>query len=169
MSMNEALVGAHTGMSLFPKSSRVRHQRDSLLARKTRCAARRRQLQSRAQTSDLRLLNAPFGIGSTRESQADCHQADGPQAMTCTNCDGRKCMGCVLREYDHQCQDDCPFCCAEQNEERAAARWAEMVERGAEALRQWHTGSLALRADWCHVVAQDVLAAALRTNQQTEE
>lgn len=29
----------------------------------------------------------------------------------CSNCDGRKCMGCVFREYDHDCADDCPFCC----------------------------------------------------------
>lgn len=30
----------------------------------------------------------------------------------CENCDGRKCMGCVCREYDHDCADDCPVCCA---------------------------------------------------------
>lgn len=29
----------------------------------------------------------------------------------CTNCDGRGCMGCVLRWYDHECRNDCPFCC----------------------------------------------------------
>jgi len=29
----------------------------------------------------------------------------------CTNCDGRKCMDCVLR-YEHDaCEDSCPFCC----------------------------------------------------------
>src|ERR1035437_2483450 len=30
----------------------------------------------------------------------------------CTNCDGRLCMGCVLRVYEHECRPDCPFCCA---------------------------------------------------------
>lgn len=29
----------------------------------------------------------------------------------CSNCDGRLCMGCVMREYDHECADDCPFYC----------------------------------------------------------
>jgi len=28
----------------------------------------------------------------------------------CPNCDGRKCMGCIFREYDHDCADDCPVC-----------------------------------------------------------
>lgn len=31
----------------------------------------------------------------------------------CPNCDGRKCMGCIFREYDHDCADDCPVCCRE--------------------------------------------------------
>lgn len=29
----------------------------------------------------------------------------------CENCDDRKCMGCVFREYDHECGDTCPSCC----------------------------------------------------------
>ena len=29
----------------------------------------------------------------------------------CENCDGRKCMGCVMREWGHECADDCPTCC----------------------------------------------------------
>jgi hypothetical protein len=29
----------------------------------------------------------------------------------CSNCDDRKCMGCIFREYNHDCADDCPFCC----------------------------------------------------------
>lgn len=29
----------------------------------------------------------------------------------CSNCDGRLCMGCVFREYDHDCAHDCPYCC----------------------------------------------------------
>lgn len=33
-------------------------------------------------------------------------------ATSCQNCDGVKCMGCVFREYDHTCRDDCPFCCS---------------------------------------------------------
>lgn len=32
-------------------------------------------------------------------------------APSCPNCDGRKCMGCIFREYDHDCADDCPLCC----------------------------------------------------------
>lgn len=34
-----------------------------------------------------------------------------PEPGTCCNCGGQKCMGCVFREYDHQCADDCPDCC----------------------------------------------------------
>ena len=34
----------------------------------------------------------------------------------CCNCGGRKCMGCVFREYDHDCKDDCPECCEEISE-----------------------------------------------------
>lgn len=30
---------------------------------------------------------------------------------TCQNCDGRKCMGCIFRDWDHDCNDDCPHCC----------------------------------------------------------
>lgn len=33
------------------------------------------------------------------------------QFSLCRNCDDRKCMGCVFREYYHECVDDCPFCC----------------------------------------------------------
>lgn len=29
----------------------------------------------------------------------------------CGNCDGRGCMGCVFREHDHDCRNDCPSCC----------------------------------------------------------
>lgn len=31
--------------------------------------------------------------------------------MSCTNCDGRKCMDCVTRTIHDACRDDCPFCC----------------------------------------------------------
>ena len=30
---------------------------------------------------------------------------------SCENCDGRKCMACVCREYHDACADDCPVCC----------------------------------------------------------
>lgn len=33
------------------------------------------------------------------------------QFSECRNCDDRKCMGCVFREHDHTCKDDCPECC----------------------------------------------------------
>jgi hypothetical protein len=36
------------------------------------------------------------------------------QHSTCRNCDDRKRMGCVFREYDHDCKDDCPFCCEDE-------------------------------------------------------
>lgn len=29
----------------------------------------------------------------------------------CENCDGRRCMSCVLREIHGSCIDDCPSCC----------------------------------------------------------
>ena len=35
------------------------------------------------------------------------------QYSECRNCDDRKCVGCVFREYDHDCVDDCPFCCSD--------------------------------------------------------
>lgn len=31
--------------------------------------------------------------------------------LVCSNCDGRKCMGCVFRDWEHECEDDCPNCC----------------------------------------------------------
>lgn len=30
---------------------------------------------------------------------------------SCPNCDGRLCMGCIFREWDHGCVKDCPDCC----------------------------------------------------------
>lgn len=36
-------------------------------------------------------------------------------AFSCMNCDGRRCMGCIFREYDHECADDCPDCCVDGN------------------------------------------------------
>ncbi len=33
------------------------------------------------------------------------------EEVECENCNGRKCMGCVLREWDHKCAEDCPSCC----------------------------------------------------------
>lgn len=35
------------------------------------------------------------------------------QASNCANCDDRKCMSCVLREWHDVCEDDCPECCEE--------------------------------------------------------
>lgn len=35
------------------------------------------------------------------------------QNSSCRNCDDRKCMGCVFRDWDHTCADDCPDCCSE--------------------------------------------------------
>jgi hypothetical protein len=39
------------------------------------------------------------------------HYCPGQHSL-CRNCDDRKCMGCVFREYDHECVSDCPDCCA---------------------------------------------------------
>src|SRR5690606_14738628 len=33
----------------------------------------------------------------------------------CENCQGRGCMGCVLREWGHDCRNDCPDCCESNN------------------------------------------------------
>lgn len=33
---------------------------------------------------------------------------DGP---SCANCDGRRCMSCVVREEHDQCRNDCLYCC----------------------------------------------------------
>lgn len=32
------------------------------------------------------------------------------QVVHCRNCDDTGCMGCIFREYDHDCEWDCPFC-----------------------------------------------------------
>ncbi len=37
--------------------------------------------------------------------------ADALAAMSCQNCDDRKCMSCVFREHHAACTDDCPDCC----------------------------------------------------------
>lgn len=33
------------------------------------------------------------------------------QVSACRNCDDRRCMACVLREWHERCEDDCPSCC----------------------------------------------------------
>lgn len=33
------------------------------------------------------------------------------KSLSCCNCGGVKCMGCVFREWGHDCEDDCPECC----------------------------------------------------------
>jgi hypothetical protein len=47
----------------------------------------------------------------------DCAHKTGPWLKLppeCPNCDGRKCMDCVLRYWHEECVDDCPECCADQ-------------------------------------------------------
>ncbi|WP_236746153.1 hypothetical protein [Mycobacteroides abscessus] len=51
----------------------------------------------------------------------------------CGNCDGRKCMGCVFREYDHDCADDCPDCCTTARTPRVVDRLG-VDEQGS----RWH-------------------------------
>ena len=43
----------------------------------------------------------------------------------CGNCDGHGCMGCVCREWGHDCAHDCPHCCPEYWEPIRAAEEAE--------------------------------------------
>lgn len=53
----------------------------------------------------------------------EAHVFDGwscpGQYVECRNCDDRKCMGCVFREWGHECADNCPMCCA--NSQRPAS------------------------------------------------
>lgn len=61
-----------------------------------------------------------------REEQHPAHEFDWEGALwrcpgqhsQCRNCDDRKCMGCVFREYDHDCSNDCPDCCRKPREGR---------------------------------------------------
>jgi hypothetical protein len=32
------------------------------------------------------------------------------ETLSCCNCGGVKCIGCVTRVYDHDCVHDCPDC-----------------------------------------------------------
>lgn len=40
--------------------------------------------------------------------------------LSCTNCDGRFCMDCVLRYVHDECRNDCPMCCTQSRLELAA-------------------------------------------------
>lgn len=51
----------------------------------------------------------PTGVVDMQKNKL-MHSCPG-QYSDCRNCDDRKCMGCVFREYDHDCKDDCPMCC----------------------------------------------------------
>ena len=65
------------------------------------------------------LLQALLAAQESRTApEAGTDSQDAPEAgreahsdESCRNCDGLKCMGCVFREYDHDCADDCPDCC----------------------------------------------------------
>jgi len=35
---------------------------------------------------------------------------DGGDGSDCPNCDNVKCIGCVFRDPDHVCVEDCPNC-----------------------------------------------------------
>lgn len=45
----------------------------------------------------------PLNFGARLESFIEFYE--------CDNCDGRLCMGCVFREWNHTCANDCPDCC----------------------------------------------------------
>jgi hypothetical protein len=55
----------------------------------------------------------------------------------CENCGGRGCMGCIFREYDHDCADNCPICCHDnfQTEEVEVVP-ASSLSLALEALRE---------------------------------
>lgn len=53
----------------------------------------------------------------------------------CSNCHGRRCMGCVLRYHDHDCADDCPMCCEALRQVRRLES-VEPVEAEIERLRE---------------------------------
>ena len=38
------------------------------------------------------------------------------QYSDCRNCDDRKCMACVFREWHDECEESCPFCCGPEAE-----------------------------------------------------
>ena len=59
-----------------------------------------------------------------------------PGAEPCENCDGRKCMGCIFREYDHECQDDCPMCCTTPGADDDTA-WRARALKAEEEAAQW--------------------------------
>jgi hypothetical protein len=52
----------------------------------------------------------PCGFHGTTLDDIEAHTE--PLDGSCCNCGGVKCMGCVLRDWGHDCEDDCPECCA---------------------------------------------------------
>lgn len=50
-------------------------------------------------------------------------------------------MGCIDREWDHVCEDDCPVCCPEVGEAHRAAYVAWLEEQSA-----WRERALAAEA-----------------------
>lgn len=62
----------------------------------------------------------------------------------CGNCDGRGCMGCVFREYDHDCKNDCPMCCRPDSDTvecvqvcDGCSSWTDRPVTRAEVLNEW--------------------------------
>jgi hypothetical protein len=53
-------------------------------------------------------FHCPCGYYATSENGLP-HEHE-PEQGGCCNCGGQRCMGCVFREYDHECQHDCPDC-----------------------------------------------------------
>lgn len=48
---------------------------------------------------------------STRPDTIEIHGLRSAISGNCENCDGRRCMACVVREVHDECVDDCPACC----------------------------------------------------------
>mgnify|MGYP001249995501 CR=1 FL=1 len=52
----------------------------------------------------------------------------------CQNCDAVRCMGCVCRDPDHDCVDDCPKCGWARTREAVAAAAVEALEVVADTI-----------------------------------
>jgi hypothetical protein len=56
-------------------------------------------------------INYRAAYAELRRLYEEPPEPPGGPAETCPNCDGQKCMDCVLRHQHETCEDDCPMCC----------------------------------------------------------
>lgn len=50
-------------------------------------------------------------IASLRQDLEEGIEVVKVEPPSCTNCDNRKCMECVCREWHEKCRENCPSCC----------------------------------------------------------